>query len=161
MPSRRQGAEELLQQSRDLDPDFMWIHYCLAEIHVARGQFADALPSAERAFSLSPWHSPSVGIYAGVLVRMGEAERGSEIVQALAASKAYGAAMGLAIFHTVCGNIDLAAGFYEKAIEERDSFVVAFLQGAIGEPLRASRHWPRLASLLNLPEASARNRTSV
>ncbi|HUG73354.1 MAG TPA: tetratricopeptide repeat protein, partial [Steroidobacteraceae bacterium] len=145
-------AEDLLQQSRDLDPDFMWIHYYLADLHAARGQFSEALPPAERAFSLAPWYAPSAGIYAGVLVRMGEAERGTEVAQTLGASKAYGAAKGLAIFHTVCGNIDLAAGFYEEAIEERDSFVVAFLQGAIGEPLRASRHWPRLAALMNLTD---------
>jgi hypothetical protein len=75
------------------------------------------------------------------------------MVQALGASTAYGAAKGMAIFHTICGDIDLAADRYEKAIEERDSFVVAFLQGAIGEPLRASRHWPRLAALMNLADA--------
>jgi TolB-like protein len=143
-------AEELLQQSRDLDPDFMWIHYYLADLHAARGQFAGALPSAEKAFALAPWYAPSVGIYAGLLVRTGEPDRGREMVRALGASKAYGAAKGLAIFHSICGDIDRAADFYEKAIEERDSSVVAFLQGAIGEPLRASTHWPRLAALMNL-----------
>jgi tetratricopeptide (TPR) repeat protein len=143
-------AEELLQQSRDLDPNFMWIHYYLADLHAARGQFAGALPSAEKAFALAPWYAPSVGIYAGLLVRTGEPDRGREMVRALGASKAYGAAKGLAIFHSICGDIDRAADFYEKAIEERDSSVVAFLQGAIGEPLRASTHWPRLAALMNL-----------
>ncbi len=143
-------AEELLLQSRDLDPDFMWTHYYLADLHAARGQFAEALPSAEKAYSLARWYAPSVGLYAGLLVRTAEPERGREMVQPLRASKAYGAAKGLAIYHTICGDIDLAADCYEQAIEERDSFVVAFLQGAIGEPLRASTHWPRLAALMNL-----------
>ncbi|MEO6080488.1 MAG: TIR domain-containing protein [Steroidobacteraceae bacterium] len=146
-------AEKLLQQSRDLDPDFMWIHYFLADLHAAREQFAEALPSAEKAFSLAPWYAPSAGIYAGLLVRTGEPDRGREMIEALGASKAYGAAKGMAIFHTICGDIDLAADCYEKAIEERDSFVVAFLQGAIGKPLRASTHWPRLAAMMNLPVA--------
>jgi TolB-like protein/Tfp pilus assembly protein PilF len=143
-------AEELLQQSRDLDPDFMWIHYYLADLHAARGQFAEALPSAEKAFALAPWYAPSIGLYAGLLVRTGEPTQGREMVQALGASTAYGAAKGLAIFHTICGDIDLAADCYGKAIEERDSFVVAFLQGAIGKPLRGSTHWLRLAALMNL-----------
>ena len=30
--------------------------------------------------------------------------------------------------------------------------VVAFLQSSIGEPLRASPRWPKLAALMNLPE---------
>lgn len=144
-------AEELLRQSRDLDPDFMWIHYYLADLHAARGQYAEALPSAEKAFALAPWYAPSLGIYAGLLVRTGRPDEGQEMVRGLAATMAYGAAKGLAIFHTLCGDIDRAADFYAKAIEERDSFVVAFLQGAIGEPLRASAHWPRLAALMNLP----------
>lgn len=146
-------AEELLQQSRDLDPGFMWTHYYLADLHAAREQFAEALPSAEKAFSLAPWYAPSAGIYAGLLVRTGDPARGRQMIQSLEGSTAYGAAKGLAIFHTVCGDVDRAADFYEKAIEERDSFVVAFLQGAIGAPLRASTHWPRLAALMRLPEA--------
>ncbi len=148
-------AEELLLQSRDLDPDFLWINYYLADLHASRGQFSEALPSARKAFALAPWYAPAAGIFAGLLVRTGEPEQGSEIAQTLRISNAYGAAKGLAIFHTVCGEIDLAADCYEHAIEERDSFVVAFLQGAIGQSIRASTHWPRLAALMNLPEAEA------
>jgi hypothetical protein len=48
---------------------------------------------------------------------------------------------------------DLAADWFEKAIEERYFMVVAFLQSAIGEPLRASPRCPKLAELMNLPEA--------
>ena len=38
-----------------------------------------------------------------------------------------------------------------RAIEERYSMVGAFLQSAIGQPLRRSAHWPSLARLRNLP----------
>ncbi|MEP7311182.1 MAG: TIR domain-containing protein [Pseudomonadota bacterium] len=149
-------AEELLLRSRDLDPNFFWTHYYLADLYTARQMHAEALPFAEKAFSLAPWYASSVGLHAGLLVRTGEPRRGREIVQVLGAGEANGASKGLAIFHTLCGELDLAADWYEKAIEERDSFVVAFLQSAIGEPLRASRHWSRLAAMANLPEAGAR-----
>src|SRR5690606_37506659 len=136
-------AEELLLQSRDLDPDFLWINYYLADLHASRGQFPEALPPASKAFALAPWYAPAAGIHAALLVRTGEPDQGREFAQTLRLSKAYGAAKGLAIFHTVCGEVDLAADCYAQAIEERDSFVVAFLQGAIGQPIRASTHWPR------------------
>ena len=143
-------AEELLRQSEDLDPHFMWTHYYLADVQVAQQKFVEALPFAETAFSLAPWYAPAIGIYAGLLVRTGDQGRGREIVRALGAGEAYGASKGLAIFHTVCGDIELAAHWYERAIEERDSFAVAYLQAAIGEPLRASQYWPKLAALMNL-----------
>jgi uncharacterized protein (DUF58 family) len=46
---------------------------------------------------------------AGLLVRTGEPDRGREIVQALDAGEAYGASRGLVVFHTICGDIDVAA----------------------------------------------------
>ena len=92
-------------------------------------------------------------MYAGLLVRTGEPGRGKELVQKLGSGEAYGTSMGLAIFHACCGEIDLAADWIEKAIEERDSLVAYWLQGAIGEPLRASPRWPKLAALMNLPPA--------
>jgi TolB-like protein/Tfp pilus assembly protein PilF/predicted Ser/Thr protein kinase len=145
-------AEGHLRQAIDLDPNFFWTHYYLADLYAARGMFVEALPFAEKAFSQAPWYTPSVGVYAGVLVRTGEHERGRELAQKMRSDVRYGTSIGLAIFHTCCGEIDLAADWFEKAIEERYSMVVAFLQSAIGEPLRASPRWPTLAALMNLPE---------
>ncbi len=148
---RYEEAEELLYQSRDLDPNFLFTHFNLAALHAARQKFADALPFAEKAFSLAPWYAPSVGIYAGLLARTGEPDRGREIVRTLGRGEACGASSGLAIFHTLCGDIDAAADWCESAIEERDPGIPHFLQSALGEPLRTSPHWPRVAALVNLP----------
>jgi eukaryotic-like serine/threonine-protein kinase len=145
-------AEEQLRQAKDLDPNFFWASYFLAELYAARQMFAEALPHAERSYSLAPWHMPCVGLYAGVLVRTGQPERANEVLQQLGSGASYGASTALAIYHICCGEIEAAADCFEKAIEERYSMVVSFLQGAIGEPLRASSRWPKLAALLNLPE---------
>ena len=64
-------AEEVLRQILDLDPNFFWTYYFLADLYTARQMFAEALPYAEKSFSLSPWYAPSVGIYAGLLIRTG------------------------------------------------------------------------------------------
>ncbi|MEO6080494.1 MAG: TIR domain-containing protein [Steroidobacteraceae bacterium] len=149
---RYDEAEELLYRTRDLDPNFIVTLLELAIVHVARQRFAEALPFAEKLFSLHPWYATSVGIYGGLLVRTGEPDRGREIARALGAGEAYGAAKGLAIFHSLCGDIDASADWFEKAIEERDPEILHYFQGVPGEPLRGSSRWPRLAALVNLPE---------
>jgi hypothetical protein len=88
------------------------------------------------------------------LVLNGELERGREIVQALGVGESYGASRGLAMFRTLCGDIDVAAEWWEKAIHERDISAPLLLQSVLGEPLRASRHWPRLLALMNLPTSA-------
>jgi TolB-like protein/tetratricopeptide (TPR) repeat protein len=151
---RYEEAEELLLQSRDLDPNFFFTYYNLAALHCARHRFADALPFAEKAFSLAPWHTSCVGLYAGLLARTGEPDRGREIVTALGGGDAYGASTGLVVFHIIRGDIDAAADWYERALVERASTTAHLLQSALGEPLRASPHWPKVVSLLNLPAAA-------
>ncbi|MBZ5634181.1 MAG: protein kinase [Acidobacteriia bacterium] len=144
-------AEEHFRQAIHLDANFFWSYVYLAELYAARGMFAEALPIAEKAFALTPWYAPSIGIYAGVLVHTGQAGRGKELAQKLGSGERYGTSMGWAIFHTCCNEIDAAADWYEKSIEERDSLVPSTLQTAIGEALRASPRWPKLAALMNLP----------
>jgi tetratricopeptide (TPR) repeat protein len=146
-------AEELLRQARDLDPNFFLTHYHLAGIYTARQMFAEALACAEKAFSLAPWYRATIGMYAGLLVRMGQPDRGQDVFKALGSSEAYGTARAVAVFHTCCGQIDLAADWFERAIEERDPSAPALLQSAIGEPLRLSPRWPKLAALMNLSDA--------
>jgi TolB-like protein/Tfp pilus assembly protein PilF len=151
---RHGEAEELLYQSRDLDPNFMPTHLYLAALHSARQKFAEALPFAEKAFSLAPWFSQTVAAYAGLLVRTGEPDRGGEIVSALGGGEAYGASRGLATFHAICGDIDAAADWYERAIAERDPNIPYNLQSAQALQLRESARWARLAALMNLPAAA-------
>ncbi len=152
---RHAEAEEHLRQTVALDPNFSWAWYLLAGHYAARQMFAEALPFAEKAFSLAPWWAPSVGVYAALLVRTGARDRGLDLIQRLGSGEAYGASKGLALFYLCCGEIDRAADWFEKAIEERYPRVPSTLQGAIAEPLRASPRWPKLAALMNLPtEAS-------
>jgi TolB-like protein/tetratricopeptide (TPR) repeat protein len=150
---RHAEAEEHFRQAMHLDSSFFWSYDYLAGFYAGRGKFAEALPIAQRAFDLSPWYPMSIGLCAGVLVRTGQASEGKELAQKLGPGKISGAATGWAIFHTCCGEIDVAADWYETAIEERDSLVFSMLQSAMGEPVRASAHWPKLAALLNLPAA--------
>jgi TolB-like protein/Tfp pilus assembly protein PilF/predicted Ser/Thr protein kinase len=148
-------AEAHLRQILDLDPNSVLAYLRLADIYAARRMFSEALPFAEKVLSLAPWYAPNAGFYAGLLVRMGEPNRGKELIQWLGSGQAYGAPFGLAVFHTFCGEIDLAADWFEKAIEERYPGLALWLQSASGEPLRSSQRWPKLAALMNLPEKAS------
>jgi eukaryotic-like serine/threonine-protein kinase len=145
-------AETHLRQILGLDPNASLAYYGLTNLYVARRMFVEALPFAEKAYSLAPSLQAITGLFAGLLIRTGEPSRGKELVQTLGAGRVYGASMGLAVFHICCDEIDLAADWIEKAIEERYPSVVYWLQTAIAEPLRASPRWPKLAALMNLPE---------
>jgi len=143
-------AEEQFRQTMHLDANFFWAYVFLAEFYAARGRFAEALPIAEKAFTLTPWYPSSVGIYAGLLARLGQPDRGQELIQKLGSGETFGASTGRAIFHTCCGEMDLAADWCEKAIAERDPQGSQTLQTPLFEPLRASPRWPKLAALMNL-----------
>jgi hypothetical protein len=55
------------------------------------------------------------------------------------------------MFPSCYRDLELAAHWFEKAIEKCDPTVAVYLQSATGQPLRASPHWPNLAALMNLP----------
>jgi tetratricopeptide (TPR) repeat protein len=149
---RYADAEVHFRQVLSLDPNFFWSRHHLAELHASQGKFEEALSGAEKAFSLAPWYAPTVGLYAGLLARTGGHDQAQQIISRLGAGDAYGASGGLALFHLCSGDLDVAADWFEKAIEERDSLVGSFLRSALSEPLRLSARWPKLAALMNLSE---------
>ena len=148
---RYDEADAVLARSREIDPGFFWTYDVLASSYVARDMMAAALPVAEMTFTTAPWYPPGIGVYAGVLTRAGNRERGHEIVRSLGPRERYGVSVGWALFHATCGDLDSAAEWFARAIEERYSMVGALLHSAICRPLRNSGHWPPLARLMNLP----------
>jgi serine/threonine protein kinase/tetratricopeptide (TPR) repeat protein len=148
-------AEKHLREAIDLNPNFFWAHNFMAHLYVARQMFAEALPYAQKSYSAGPYDRLSAGAYAGLLSRTGEPDRAAEVLQSLGSGVAYGTSSGLALYNICRGEIELAADWFEKAIDERYPFVLALLQSAIGEQLRASRRWPHLCARLKLPDTGA------
>jgi serine/threonine-protein kinase len=148
--SGRDGSEEL-RRAIELEDDYFLTFLHLGRINSSRGRIAEALAAAERAYSLAPWSSRAIGLLAGILVRSGDRDRAQGLLDKLGSGEAYGAAHGLAIFHLLCSDIDRAADWVQKAIEERDPSILLSLRLRDAQPLRSSRHWPKLARLMNLP----------
>jgi serine/threonine-protein kinase len=148
--SGRDGFEEL-RRAVELDDNYWLTVLRLGGINLSRGRIAEALAAAERAYSLAPWSSRAIGFLAGALVRSGDRDRAQGLLDKLGSGEAYGAPHGLATLHLLCSDIERAVDWVEKAVEERDPSILISLSQPYAQPLRASRHWPKLAKLMNLP----------
>ncbi len=81
---------------------------------------------------------------------MGQPERGRELIENLGKAEALLAPSGWALLYLCSGEIDPAADWFEKVVEQRDPLGAQVLQTPIAEPLRASSRWPKLAVMMNL-----------
>jgi serine/threonine protein kinase len=119
--------------------------FALALAYAGQQKWMEALQFAEKGF---PMVHPLIGTLAGVLRRIGEVKRAKELIQQLMPGETYGSPLGLFFFHFICGEIDAATDWLEKAIEQRDNRAPIFASWQ----LRSSSRWPALAKLMNLPK---------
>jgi len=59
----------------------------------------------------------------------------------------------MATYYLFCDELDQAADWFEKALDNRDANVTAALQMETAKGLRASARWRGLAALANLPRS--------
>jgi serine/threonine-protein kinase len=121
------------------------------------------LEEAERAFELARTTVPGNRLVtccnAAIHTLKGEQARARELLAAVESSTDYGAETALFSYYNLIGDFEKAAELAAKAIRQRDGSVSFVAQFAICRGLRSSPHWPRLARMLNLPEAVFRNPT--
>jgi TolB-like protein len=128
--------------------DNYWVGFhTLAIVYAAQERWTEALEFAEKA---SPFALPAVGILSGVLKRVGETNRAEELLQKLMPDSNYCAPLGLAAYYVMCGEVDKAADYWNKSIEQRHPFDLTDFY--VRSFLKTSRQWPTLAKLMNLPE---------
>jgi hypothetical protein len=53
-------------------------------------------------------------------------------------------------YHLVCGHIDAAIDWYERAIEQRQPMAVPLAVAGYMKAIRSSPRWPKLAKMMNL-----------
>jgi tetratricopeptide (TPR) repeat protein len=121
--------------------------------YVAKGMTAEALAAAEKAYQIAPWHPRVIGSLAGVLARTGERGRAEFLLGQL--SNAQGGlvtAEGMVLYHLLRSEVDAAADWYEKGIEQRIPILVPWIRLPLTRPLRESPRWPKIAKMMKLPE---------
>jgi hypothetical protein len=58
---------------------------------------------------------------------------------------------GRVVYHLLVSELEAAADWYERMIEERDPFALLYARTATVGPLREHPRWQRLAALMKLP----------
>jgi TolB-like protein/DNA-binding winged helix-turn-helix (wHTH) protein len=137
------------QKALEIDEGFWATYSMIANAYAFRGMFAEAAESAERAFQLAPWDSAAAGLLAALYSRIGNEKRAREILANPILSR-----IGMVLYHLLRSELDFAADWYERAIEEHEPFAVVWAVHDFTKPLRASGRWPALAKLMNLPEVA-------
>jgi tetratricopeptide (TPR) repeat protein len=150
--SRNEEANDELRAIVQIDEAF-WFPYFILGVNLALDERLDeASIVAEQAYRRAPWFKPIVGLQAAMLRRAGETDRAEKLMDELWPKDGYSDPIGPAIFHLVCGDLEAAAEWTEKAIDQRQPAVLFFLNGH-AKALRSTARWPTLARMMNLPEA--------
>jgi serine/threonine-protein kinase len=144
---------EVFRHVLDLEENFPPALIWLGHQYASQGMIPEALGCAEKAFSLIPWNTEAIGGFAGLLMRTGNQTKATEVLQGLGDGQAYGAPLGFTYFHLLCGELDKAAAWLEKAIEQRHFLVTHYLWSPLAKPLRRGPRWSQLAKMMNLPES--------
>ena len=148
-------ALEQLKKVVELDPNQVVAMVSMAMIHAHKGDMAEALKIARRAYAVGPWFPDTVGVLAGLTRRNGEEIESKSLEKALGSGEALGDARAHALFHLLCSEIDQGADWVEKAIAQRDPSMMFYLRFVVSRGLRASHRWPKIAKMINLPVAQA------
>ncbi len=154
---READAAEQGRRNVEFDENEYWSYFLLSLIHTQRGDLEEAVQLARKAYSLARWFLPVVAILAGVLMRTGDTSEAATVLRKLGDGQAYGAPLAFVIYYLLCSQIDLAADWTEKAIEQRDAALTSYLQLPQLKELRRSSRWPALAKMMNLADASAKS----
>ena len=152
-----EDAAAQCRRNVEFDENEYWTYFLLSLIHAHRGDLEEAVQLARKAYSLAPWYLPAVAILAGVLMRTGDTSEAATILRKLGDGQAYGAPLAFVIYYLLCSQVDLAADWTEKAIEQRDAALTSYLQLPQLKELRRSSRWPALAKMMNLADASAKS----
>ena len=145
-------ATENAKKAIEIDEHHWMPHFILAETYAFTGRFAEAVVEGEKAHRAVPSHSMPIAVLAAALAAIGEKARAHELLRGM--GDAPRPPWGRVEYHLLCLEIDAAADWYEKTIDARDPFAVIYAASPIGKALRQSARWPRLASMMNLPESA-------
>ena len=142
-------ALDELHKAQELDENSATPLFILTETYLATGRIAEAVASAEKAYSMTPSHSMCWGLFAVALARSGQNDRAAALLRKHGDSPS--PIFGRVWYHLLRSEVDEAAHWYEVMIDQRESFAVMFPSYPFAAALRESHHWPRLATMMNLP----------
>ena len=142
-------AIEQANEAMKIDATHLVPYTTLGEAYAAMERWPETIETLEQARRVSPDFALNTGILAGVLVRTGEKTRAEKLM--LEMGETPRPLLGRVWYHLLCSELDLAADWYERAIEQRDPFALVFANVPMFRALRQTSRWPKLAKMMNLP----------
>jgi hypothetical protein len=147
------AGEAELQELCALHPNLYQPFYLLSLSRSLRGLHVEALAAAENGYALAPWNTGTTGVFAGALMRAGERRRAEDLLHDLLPGDRYGAPLGMLVYSVMSSEIEQAANWARKALEQRDPRLV-FLVGLFRSPTRSGPRskgsWSAIAARLDL-----------
>jgi Tfp pilus assembly protein PilF len=144
-------GETAERQALELDPS-LWLAYLWRGAHhLTHGRLADARADLEKAYAQASWNVCAIGLYAGVLAASGDRPRAEALLGGLGDGAVFGAPLAFVLYHLAISEIDRAAFWYRKAIEQRDTRVPWIAAHLLGDRLTSSDGWPGLKKMMKLP----------
>jgi serine/threonine-protein kinase len=140
-----------LHRVLELNENLWFTHLILGLYELQRGHLSEGMAHAEKTCSLAPWNPSGKGLMASALYLSGETTRAEEVLHKLRTGPAYGIALSIATYQMMRSELDAAADWAERVIEERHPAIFFFLRAHAG-PLTRSHRWPSLAKKLNLDQ---------
>ena len=147
---RDREAYEQALKVLELDENLVVARVSIAHFHADWGQLAEAVAAARQAYASGPWYPDAVATLAALLRTSGEEAESRALFDSLGSSERAGDVRARAVYYLLCGDIDQAADYAEKAIALRDNSTMYYLRFVISRQLRASARWPAIARMLNL-----------
>lgn len=149
---RDREAYDQALKALDLDDHLVVARVSIAHFHAEWGQLAEATAAARLAHEIAPWYPDATATLAALLRRGGQESEARLLYESIGTGKHFGDARVRAIYHLLCNEIEAAADWVEKAIEQRDHSMMFHLRFVVCRPLRASARWPKIARMVNLPD---------
>jgi serine/threonine-protein kinase len=147
-------GEAILRDALQLDENFWIAQSWMGFSCLKQNRMTEAIAYEEKARSLAPWNPTVIGRLAGMHECVGEKSRAQALLEELGNGTAFGVPGGFLCYHSVLADVDSAAGWYEKAIEQRDPRAPWLFPLQFGDLLTSSPRWPGLMRRMNLPAAA-------
>jgi eukaryotic-like serine/threonine-protein kinase len=144
-------ARAQFRNTLELAPSFMIAVSGLTLFFACQGKYREALGWAEKAYAGAPEAPFISGALAGLLARSGDTARAEKLLAEIRSGPAPRASVALMYYALYTGDVDGAADWAERVIEDRYPGLAIGLTSEIARPLRESARWGKLAAMMNLP----------
>jgi hypothetical protein len=122
---RDQEAASEARKILELEPD-SYAAFTLQAFDFTWEPLDQALAFAEKGYALSPWFAPAVALLAGLQVRAGDHVRARDLLNELDDTGRSERCSAFTIYHLLRGEIEQAADWMERAVQQRDAHPAAW-----------------------------------